>query len=74
MMGVWAVYEYRDGPYAISIHESAQAAEFEIAELGQGSYCFWPMGTDFCTAVIEWVYLDRSFEGPALNADWRESC
>ena len=53
-VGVWLIYEYDHGPYAVSIHPSAEEAARRAAQNGYGKVGFWPFGTEFAEAVNKW--------------------
>ncbi len=52
--GAWLVYCYDDGPYAISLHATAEEASRAAARQGYGTVGWWPFGTEMATAVKDW--------------------
>lgn len=52
--GSWLVYDYDYGPYAISLHESAEIAARGAARQGYGRVGFWPYGMELREAVDLW--------------------
>jgi hypothetical protein len=52
--GVWLVYDYDHGPYAISIHEDAPTAARVAARQGYGKVGFWPLDSELREAVDAW--------------------
>jgi hypothetical protein len=52
--GAWLVYDYDHGPYAISLHVSAEEAARSAARQGYGKVGFWPFGADMADAVKAW--------------------
>lgn len=52
--GAWLVYDYDHGPYAISLHDSAEGAARKAARQGYGRVGFWPFGLELREAVDQW--------------------
>lgn len=56
--GVWLVYGWDYGPYAVSVHqteaEAREAANFGSADLPWEHVCFWSFGTDLGDTVRAW--------------------
>ena len=52
--GAWLVYDYDHGPYAISLHASAEDAARGAARQGYGRVGRWPYGMELREAVSLW--------------------
>lgn len=52
---VWVVYSHGNGPYAISIHLTAEDAAREAAKTGYAHAAKWPLGMELGDAIKEWV-------------------
>lgn len=62
-MGGWVVYDYDNGPYAISLHVSAEDASKSAARQGYGKVGWWPFGEGFRDAIKEWESPIRDAAG-----------
>jgi hypothetical protein len=52
--GAWMIYDYDHGPYAISLHDTAEDAARKAARQGYGKVGFWPSGVELSEAVKRW--------------------
>lgn len=52
--GVWVVYDHDQGPFAISVHTTAENAVRSQAGGGYGRIGYWPYGVELAAAVNEW--------------------
>ncbi len=51
---VWVVYSRDRGPYAISIHATAEEAAQVAAKTGYAHAGMWPLGMDLDDAIKAW--------------------
>jgi hypothetical protein len=56
----WVVYDYNHGPYAISLHATAEAATKATAGGGFGRIAPWYFGTEFNEAIRAWEAAARA--------------
>ena len=51
---VWVVYEHDCGPYAISVHDTCEAAVRVVGTNGYGKVARWSFGTELADAIRAW--------------------
>lgn len=69
--GVWVIYEHDHGPYAESVHPSAEAAARHAATSGGGRIGYWPFAMSLSDAVAAWERAEtHAVAYAAAAADW----
>lgn len=52
--GVWVIYDYDQGPYAITIAHNSEGAIVKLGAHGYGKIAWWPFNMGFREAIKEW--------------------